>query len=240
MSQPEASSIPMLPLVPPHDQVVPASTARRDMKNGDILLWHGDYWVSKMFERVTGSRYSHAAIASRWDGELILMQAEALGIQAVPLMAAVKRYPGLVDWYRLSPKGFGTLTQPGGMDLVVRSARQYLGLKYGYVEVFRSLVYRLALRRLGFPAPHDPKHPHAMFCSEYVATAFKAGGIVFADDSIDTMPDDIVGSDLVMKIGHIKADPDGLAVDAGAQHPAVSGVPTVAGGQAEPPPPVGN
>jgi hypothetical protein len=234
MSQPEADSIPILPLVPPHDRVIPASTARHDMIDGDILLWHGDYWVSKLFERVTGSRYSHAAIAARWDGELILMQAEALGIQAVPLMAAVKRYPGLVDWYRLSPKGFGTLSQPNGVELVLRCARRYLGLRYGYLEVFRSLVYRLALRRLGFPALHDPKHPHAMFCSEYVATAFKAGGIAFADDSIDTMPDDIVGSDLVMKIGHIKADPDGLDVDAGAEHPAMSVAPTVAGGQPAP------
>jgi hypothetical protein len=48
----------MLPLVPPHDRVIPASTARHEMKDGDILLWHGDYWVSKMFERVTGSTYS--------------------------------------------------------------------------------------------------------------------------------------------------------------------------------------
>jgi hypothetical protein len=79
-----------------------------------------------------------------------------------------------------------------------------------------------------------------MFCSEYVATAFKAGGIVFADDSIDTMPDDIVGSDLVMKVGHIKADPDGFDVDGGEQYPTASGAPTVAGGQAEPPRPVGS
>jgi hypothetical protein len=199
MSQPQADTIPLLPLVPPKDGVIPFATARRDMRTGDLLFWHGDYLISKLFERATGSYYSHAAIASRWDDRLILLQAEALGIQAVPLHITVAKYPGRVDWFRLTPEALALVD----MEMVLHRAQHFLGLEFGYIEVARALAYRV----FGIGDPHDPKHPRGMFCSEYVATAFEAAKFSFTDrPPIETFPQDIVNSGKVMRIGTIHPD----------------------------------
>jgi hypothetical protein len=200
MSQPQADPIPWMPLVPPHDGVIPFKTAHDNMQTGDLLFWHGDYLVSKIFERLTGSYYSHAAIAVRWEGELILLQAEALGIQAVPLHVTVAKYPGRVDWFRLTTDALALVD----MKVMLHRAQHYLGLEFGYIEVARALAYRV----FGIGDPHDGKHPRGMFCSEFVATAFESPKFSFTGcPPIQTFPQDIVGSGKVMRIGTIHPDP---------------------------------
>jgi hypothetical protein len=200
MSQPQADPIPWMPLVPPKDGVIPFKTAHDNMRTGDLLFWHGDYLISRLFERATGSYYSHAAIAAWCKGHLILLQAEALGIEAVPLHVTVAKYPGRVDWFRLTVDALGLVD----MDAVLRRAQKYLGMRYGYFEVAKALAARV----FGFGDPRDPKHPHAMFCSEYVATAFDSPKFRFTSrPAIQTFPQDIVGSGNVMRVGTIHPDP---------------------------------
>src|SRR5262249_32022887 len=45
-----------------------AAEAERRIQDGDILLWRGNYSVSKAFELLTGSWYTHAAFVVHWEG----------------------------------------------------------------------------------------------------------------------------------------------------------------------------
>jgi hypothetical protein len=86
---------------------------------------------------------------------------------------------------------------------VLKTAKKYLGLEFGYVEVARALAYRV----FGIGHPGDAKHPHGMFCSEYVSCCFRAGGVAFSDyPDIDTFPETIAMSGKVDYLGTIHQD----------------------------------
>lgn len=175
--------------------------ARANIRDGDLLLWRGDYVVSKVFEWLTDSYYSHAAIAAHWGDELMLLQAEAVGIQAVPLHVTVAKYPGRVDWYPLRSEIRRTID----LAPVLHEAKRCLGWEFGYLEVLRAIGYRV----LGIHNPYDAKHPHAMFCSEYVSTCFRKAGVVFKEntDDADTFPQDIANARTIVEFaGTIHAD----------------------------------
>ena len=185
--------------LPSPEKPVRFGEARARMETGDIVFCRGQYWISHVFERLTHSFYSHAAIAAYWDDKLMLLQAEAFGIQAVPLRATVAKYPGRVDWYRLQPEYRAKLN----VDAMLKTAKKHLGDEFGYLQVARAIGYRV----FGIGRPKDAKHPHAMFCSEYVSCCFRAGGVTFGDyPDIDTFPETIALSPQVMYLGTIHED----------------------------------
>jgi hypothetical protein len=178
------------------------SAARNDFADGDLLLWRGQYLVSKFFERWTNGRYSHAALVANWDDTQMVLQAEAPYIQAVPLRRTVRKYPGSVYWYKLAPE------YESGIDVekVLHEARRYLGRSFGYLDIFRDMMHR----RFHWPLPHDPKKPKAMFCSEYVSHCFRTGGMPIVPDreDMDTLPSDIAESKNLVFQATLKPDPE--------------------------------
>lgn len=160
------------------------------MEDGDLLLWHGNYGISKFFEWAARSWMSHAALVSGWDGSPMLLQAEFPKIEAVPLWKTVKRYPGDVYWYKLAP----AYRKEVDVAEVLRRARGYLGLEFSVNDVFRDLMHR----RFEWKLPKDRKHAKAMFCSEFVARSFRdAHAPPIApkhDEALDTLPGDIAKS----------------------------------------------
>lgn len=167
---------------------LPLSQAQRRMEDGDVLLWHGKYAISRFFESVSMGWMSHAALIAYWDATPMLLQAEFPHIQAVPLWKTVKEYPGDVYWYKLKPE------YRAGIDVtkVLREGRMCLGLDFSVGDVFRDLMHR----RFGTKLPKDPSKPRAMFCSEFVSHCFRAGGmpIVEGRENLDTLPQDVANS----------------------------------------------
>lgn len=173
---------------PPGETIVRYSEIRKSIRDGDILLFRGNYLISKLFRKVDKSYYSHAALVAWWDDRLMVLQAEGAGIQAVPMSVAVDIYPGKVDWYKLRHEDFSDPQEK--LAHVLTEAKSDLGLAYGYVDLLRNIwrwITKVKLR--------DPMKPHAMFCSEYVERSYRVGGMPLTDrPDVTTMPKHIAAS----------------------------------------------
>lgn len=173
------------------------------IEDGDLLLWRGKYFVSRIFEFFSRGWFSHSAIAVNWDNQPMLLQAEFPYIQAVPLWKTVHKYDGNVYWYKLKPE----FRDNGDLDLakVFEEARKYLGAKFSVIHVLIAFAHRY----FGQPLPPDPKRPRGMFCAEYVAHCFREGGkALTAKSDINTFPTDIAESGNVSFVAKLRTDPE--------------------------------
>jgi hypothetical protein len=168
---------------------------RGDIADGDLFLFRGNMRSSRLFERGDHSYYSHVAVVHWWADRLMILQAEAPGIQAVPLSACIQEYPGRADWYRLRRDAI----DPERLKRVLWEAKAELGLPYGVRDLIRSLLY------WGFRVklPNNDR-PRAMFCAEYVEWCFQAGGMPLCNlPPIATMPKHCAASPLIEYAGTI-------------------------------------
>jgi hypothetical protein len=175
--------------------------ARTRMENCDIILCRGKYGISKLFEKLTKRKYSHAAVVAKWGDHWMLCQAEAGGVQAVPLHITVNKYDGAVYWYKLTPEAREKIDQA----LVLREMKHDLGVPFGLWSVLKGLAYRyMGFKYLGMEKPTDRGEPGSMFCSQYVAHCFRAGGLELCDrEDINTLPADIERSKYVEYVATI-------------------------------------
>jgi hypothetical protein len=186
--------------------------AREHMQECDLILCRGSYGISKLFEDLTKRKYSHAAVVARWGHMWMLCQAEAGGVQAVPLHITVGKYNGAVYWYRLTREARERLN----IERTVKEVKRDLGVAYGYGPVLRDMAYRyLGFKYLGMRKPEDTGEPNSMFCSQYVAHCFRAGGLPLCDHTdINTLPADIESSPYVQYVATIHQAPNEEATSA--------------------------
>jgi hypothetical protein len=178
------AKVPLVPL----ERLKTYAEVRGQVEDCDVFLFRGRYLISKLFERVDFSYYSHAALASWWGDRLMILQAEGPGIQAIPMSVAVGTYPGRVDWYKLKKDDFTGWEKR--LAAVLTEAKSDLGLGYGFVDLLRNIWHWIAKVKLA-----DPVYPRAMFCSEYVERCFREGGMSLTDrPDIATFPKDIAAS----------------------------------------------
>jgi hypothetical protein len=192
-----------MPLVP-LEKLVAYKDVRPQVKDCDVFLFRGTYLISKLFEKVDFSYYSHAALSAWWGDRLMILQAEGPGIQAVPMSVAVGSYPGRVDWYRLEPSSF----PDGAAHLagVLTEAKADLGLAYGFVDLLKNIWHGIAKIKLA-----DPSYPRAMFCSEYVERCFRVAGMsLTGKPDITTFPKDIAASTHLAYMATIPHDPQSV------------------------------
>lgn len=189
---------------PPPARMAKYDEIRNQIRDGDILLLRGNYLSSRLFVRITHSAYSHATIALWWGDRLMLLQAEAAGVQAVPLSVAVGSYEGRCDWYPLCRDTVPEINVR--LPAVIARAKAYLGIPYGYWNLARKLLKRALGLRLVETRPTD-----GLFCSQFVAEAFKSAGLPLVErDAIDTFPKDIALSPIVAYRSSIAHDPSTL------------------------------
>jgi hypothetical protein len=190
-------------------KMVSLQHAREHMEDCDLILCRGVYGVSKMFEKLTNRAYSHAAIVARWGHMWMLCQAEAGGVQAVPLHITVGKYNGSVYWFKLTAEARRLLDEKRTLQEVKRD----LGVPFGLWPVLRDLAYRyMGFKYLGMKPPTDTKEPGSMFCSQYVSHCFRAGGLPLCDHTdINTLPADIESSKYVQYVATIHQLPGDVA-----------------------------
>jgi len=163
---------------------------RGEMRTGDLLLFSGTSFLSRLIEGVTRSSYSHVALVANMDGRLLAFQADPGGVVVEPASKVVCRYNGMVDWWSLDDRARGRLRERDAVD----TALTLLGLRYGY---FGSIV--LGLRKLfGSKLRREDSRllPRSLFCSEFVSMCLRNGGIDVCSEVSDlaTTPNDIVTS----------------------------------------------
>lgn len=184
----------------PNPVLVAFRDIRMQIRDGDLFLFRGNFRSSKIFEWLTHSYYSHAAIVSWWGDRLMILQAEGPGLQAIPLSVAIAVYPGRVDWFRLRREDFPDAETR--LQAVFREAKADLGLPFGVRDLIKRLFRWLRVVKL-----RDPVSPRGMFCSEYVERCFRIGGMPLRDaKDIATFPQQIAESRYIEYVATIVHD----------------------------------
>jgi hypothetical protein len=105
------------------------SFGKTDLMDGDILLFQGNRWLSRMIRKFDGSDVNHAAIYYKND---TVAEAEENGVVANPYATSSVKGCEWFQVYRLKSK-------PGTLDPVLGIAQKYLSQGNRYA--FESLVF---------------------------------------------------------------------------------------------------
>src|SRR3954471_19169994 len=104
---------------------------RGEIRDGDILLFRGKSWLSRIIRRVTGSPYSHAAIVAWWSDRLMVLEAVGKGIVVTRMSIVVSQYSGKVELW--------TTDEDLARTEVIRTAQHLLGKRYSPSKLIRNL-----------------------------------------------------------------------------------------------------
>jgi hypothetical protein len=174
---------------------------RDQLRDGDVILFDGARFMSKLIEKCSHGRYSHAGIVAWWGSRVMLLQAEIQCVQAVPLSVAIAEYDGRCDWWKLREDLRTSVT----LDSVLGEAKADLGLPFGVFKLVREGLHAM----IGIPAPTDDPSgvAPAMFCSEYVGRCFAKGGVRFVPGAEVPSPEVIAESQFFTYGATLAADP---------------------------------
>lgn len=146
--------------------ILPYSTAKPLIKEGDVLLFRGRGLVSFLIQKFNMSPYSHVGVAS-WhnfksgslDGILECVEfREWKGGRTIVLDRYIQNMPNIIDVYRPVPffsavkmdKELKTYTVRKRFNgrLVTRTMRMMTGLPYGWPRIWWLVKYNLPLFKL--------------------------------------------------------------------------------------------
>jgi hypothetical protein len=187
----------------PRDKWLHYADVRPQIEDGDLFLFQGTVFLSRVIEKYSHGCYSHVAISASWGDRKMILQAELTGgVQAVPLSVAVGSYRGRVDWYKLRSE----LKTKLDMVRLLEEAKADLGLTYATSELLR--VAAKSIFGVSLDLPQDCENPHALFCSQYVARCFRLAGVDLAGATdVGTSPSQIAASKYLEFRGTILHDP---------------------------------
>lgn len=155
-------------------KLVPLSTAKREVRDGDLLLFRRRGLIA-----VAGrGEHSHAGKAAWWGDELFCLEVrEWHGGRAVTLASQVRRRPGSIDVFAANPAG---RWPEYNRALSTRFMRRLAGCDYGYAGVMAAAALHLPLVRAWVRPETDDRSidRRPPFCSQACAMADRlAGGV---------------------------------------------------------------
>jgi hypothetical protein len=191
----------------PRQQYTPAGQqwydeARAGIRSGDVLMYRGHGPISRLIRLATGSPYSHAGIAARWNDRLMVMEAVGKGVVVTPLSANVTGYHGSVELFTAVPEISDEVR-----ERMIRYAQEELGKEYGRWNAI-VLGLRLLLKR-GIEARDRLRRDRRLFCSHYVAQVYNVGGHDLKRGVSDRFmsPGDIARSPVLRRVAALKGRP---------------------------------
>jgi hypothetical protein len=190
---------------------------RGGIRDGDILLFRGTSWISRVICRITRSPYSHAAIVTWWNDRLMVLEAVGKGVVVSRMSIVVNQYSGKIDLW--------TTDRDLARAEVIRAAQRLLGKRYSPYKLIRNLA-RLVLGRPRHDEADPEAPPEDFVCSEFVSRVWRAGGIDLVQDSPDvyTKPSDIARSPHLRRVGGVvRGRPAELTGDSLDRLPASAG-----------------
>ncbi len=145
---------------------------RGEIEDGDILLYRGTDFTSKYIRLMTGSNYSHAAVAAKWNERLMILEAVGNGVVTMRLSANLKHHDGQVECWR----SIKSLSEDD-RKIMISFAKDQLGKEYNFFQV---AMFGLKLLFNIKASPKSKKIKGAdtqYFCSEYVTAIYAKAGI---------------------------------------------------------------
>ena len=150
------------------------TSARQVINSGDVLLWRGQGFVSRMIAAAGRSDYSHAAIAAWWGDKLMVLEVrERVGGRCVTLESQVGRYPNAIDVFSPCPQRRDEVD----FHAVVDTMKLFAGCDYGYMHLWKAAMLHLPVFRIFANRRRDSKIDGAPFCSEAVDRSYISGGL---------------------------------------------------------------
>lgn len=179
---------------------------RSQIQTGDILLFQGVHWVSRLIRWICGSPYSHAVMAVWWDERLMVVQCAERGVEIVPASQVVRRYAGQVDWWQPTPAVRSQLDLPA----LVTAAFDELGKPFAFLQLFTLFARMIWNRRHTAPAltPSTPRY----FCSQLLSRCYRRAGVTLVPHKhdADTSPGDLALSAQLAFRGVVNPHPAGV------------------------------
>lgn len=151
------------------------SRVRHLITAGDLLLFRRR-GLSRLIHIAGRGEHSHAAVAAWWGPDLMVLEFTAPAGRAVSLDTLVAQLPGLVDWYQADPQA---RFPDWNREATVGALRRATGRPYNFAGLALAALAHLPVFRLFYPVPiadGGRRLPAAMFCSESVSWAMRAGG----------------------------------------------------------------
>ena len=152
------------------------STVRESLKTGDMVLFSGSGFVSRMIQMFTRSNWSHVGLVIKddWFDMLLLWESTTLskiktvhgvvrqGVAIRPLSEVIENYDGVVGIRQLTEK----LSDAQELD-IGELRKEFKGRDY---EQSKSELFKSAYDFIGGRNEEDLS---SLFCSELVAEAYQ-------------------------------------------------------------------
>jgi len=146
------------------------------IRDGDLLLFRGAGFVSRLISNTGRGEYSHAAKVLFWGKHPFCVEVrEWHGGRAVTLESQVKKYPGRIDVYRTNPRNRTDFAE----RVANNTMRLFAGQPYGWWSVVTAALGRIPFVRSLFAPPNEDVAlaESPPFCSQAVAIADRSGGV---------------------------------------------------------------
>ncbi len=170
-------------------------TTRRDMVDGDLLLFRGKGLLSELIRHSTHSPYTHAGLLYRRRDRVFCLEAVGHGVRLVPVSWLLGEYAGGVDYFRV------TGVKPRKKEAALDWAFSRLGAPY---DLFGLARFALAMARHSV-IPEDGND--SWFCSELVARAYVNVDEPLVDQvATFTSPAELGASSKVEFVGSLKLE----------------------------------
>jgi hypothetical protein len=176
------------------------SEIRKEMKDGDILLFRGNGVLGKLIKWRRKSAYSHAGIVSWWKKRLVVIEAVGKGIIVSPLSKEVKKYDGGIDYFRPTDD----ISKEKRKEMI-HIAQLQLGKEYdvwGLLKLSWKMLWNKPLEN-----NFDEKTiPSKFFCSEFVAFLYEKIGhdLLPNEDILNSSPEFLAKTKSLEKIATLK------------------------------------
>ena len=183
------------------EEVLKYESVRKEIRDGDVLLYQGKGFISRLVQLFTGSAYSHAGLAVKWNDRLMVMEAVGKGVIISPLSRSVGYYKGNVDWYQSREP----IADDGRKKMIIAAQKE---LGKSFTKCGLLLIGAYIVIRKKFDENDAFVRSKKFFCSFYVAATYNAAGLDLKQGTADrfTTPDDIARSPLLKKKGVLKKD----------------------------------
>ncbi|WP_377918492.1 YiiX/YebB-like N1pC/P60 family cysteine hydrolase [Bacillus songklensis] len=153
------------------------------LKSGDIFFCSGNYLVSELIKKVSGSMFSHTGIIIKWGEHTLVMESvEDDGVRMVPLEHYINNYENSNKRYNgsLYVARHKLLENLNNEDEMIRNLIK-IGLSLLNRSYDKNEIARIVARiGLGIGRHEDNEE---YICSEFVNECFKKIGIEVLTDS---------------------------------------------------------
>jgi len=142
---------------------------RHEMRDGDVLMFKGQSWLSKIIKWRTQSAYSHAGIVVWWNDRLMVLEAIGQGVLARPISYNLHHYTGDIEYFRPARE-----IAPETRTNMAQFAQAQLGKKYASRRLI-GFFFKLLFNR-PMQSQDNAEAAGRYFCSEYVADIYAKNG----------------------------------------------------------------